>query len=50
VTKHVTAAVVVRLDRDGRLALDEPLADQLAPELLQRWRAFDASLEPRYGS
>jgi D-alanyl-D-alanine carboxypeptidase len=42
VTKHVTAAVVVRLAADGRMALDEPLADQLAPELLQRWRALAA--------
>jgi D-alanyl-D-alanine carboxypeptidase len=42
VTKSVTAAVAVRLAREGRLALDEPLADQLAPELLQRWRALDA--------
>jgi D-alanyl-D-alanine carboxypeptidase len=42
VTKHVTAAVAVRLAADGRVALDEPLADQLAPELLHRWRALDA--------
>jgi D-alanyl-D-alanine carboxypeptidase len=41
VTKTVTAAVAVRLDREGRLALDEPLGDQLAPELLQRWRGLD---------
>ena len=42
VTKSVTAAVSVRLAGDGRFALDEPLADQLAPELVDRWRAFDA--------
>jgi D-alanyl-D-alanine carboxypeptidase len=42
VTKSVTAAVAVRLSSDGRMALDEPLADQLAPELLDRWRALDA--------
>jgi D-alanyl-D-alanine carboxypeptidase len=42
VTKHVTAAVAVRLARDGRLALDEPLAGQLDPALLDRWRVFDA--------
>ena len=42
VTKSVTAAVAVRLARQGRLALDEPLADPLAPELLYRWRALDA--------
>jgi len=42
VTKHVTAAVAVRLARDGRLALDGPLADQLDPALLHRWRVFDA--------
>jgi D-alanyl-D-alanine carboxypeptidase len=42
VTKSVTAAVAVRLDSEGRLALDEPLAEQLAPELLQRWHALDA--------
>src|SRR2546423_8947363 len=41
-TKHVTAAVAVRLAHDGRLALDGPLADQLDPALLHRWRAFDA--------
>jgi len=40
VTKSVTAAVAVSLARGGRLALDEPLADQLARELLDRWRAF----------
>jgi D-alanyl-D-alanine carboxypeptidase len=42
VTKRVTAAVVVRLDRERRLVLDAPLADQLAPELLDRWAALDA--------
>jgi D-alanyl-D-alanine carboxypeptidase len=42
VTKSVTAAVAVRLAHQGRLALDEPLAGQLAPELLARWRALDA--------
>jgi D-alanyl-D-alanine carboxypeptidase len=42
VTKSVTAAVAVRLAHDGRLALDEPLADQLDPGLLQRWRTLDA--------
>ena len=41
VTKSVTAAVAVRLAGEGRLALDEPLADQLAPELVERWSAFD---------
>ena len=40
VTKSVTAAVAVRLAREGRLALDKPLAGQLGPELLHRWRAF----------
>jgi CubicO group peptidase (beta-lactamase class C family) len=42
VTKSVTAAVAVRLAGERRLALDEPLADQLAPGLVERWRAFDA--------
>jgi D-alanyl-D-alanine carboxypeptidase len=42
VTKSVTAAVAVRLAHQGRLALDEPLAGQLAPELLDRWSALDA--------
>jgi D-alanyl-D-alanine carboxypeptidase len=40
VTKHVTAAVAVRLAEDRRLALDEPLADQFDHELLDRWRVF----------
>jgi CubicO group peptidase (beta-lactamase class C family) len=38
----VTAAVTVSLAHQGRLALDEPLADQLAPGLLHRWSALDA--------
>ena len=42
VTKSVTAAVAVRLAHQGRLALDEPLAGQLAPELLDRWSALDS--------
>jgi D-alanyl-D-alanine carboxypeptidase len=42
VTKSVTAVAAVRLAREGRLALDEPLADQFAPGLLHRWRALDA--------
>jgi D-alanyl-D-alanine carboxypeptidase len=42
VTKSVTAAVAVTLAHQGRLALDEPLAGQLAPELLDRWAALDA--------
>jgi D-alanyl-D-alanine carboxypeptidase len=42
VTKSVTATVAVRLAHQGHLALDEPLADQLAPELLDRWSALDA--------
>lgn len=41
-TKSVTAVVVVRLAGEGRLALDEPLSEQLTPELLDRWRALDA--------
>ena len=41
VTKSVTAAVAVRLAGEGRLALDEPLVGQLAPEFLERWCAFD---------
>src|SRR4249920_2688968 len=40
VTKSVTAAVTVSLAHRGRLALDEPLADQLAPGLLHRWSAL----------
>jgi D-alanyl-D-alanine carboxypeptidase len=42
VTKSVTAAVTLRLAHEGRLALDDPLADQLDQELLRRWRALDA--------
>src|SRR5947207_3277020 len=42
VTKSVTAAVAVTLHAEGRLALDEPLAHQLAPELLDRWREFES--------
>ncbi len=42
VTKSVPAAVAVRLAREGLLGLDEPLAAQLAPDLLQGWRALDA--------
>src|SRR5436190_10536960 len=38
----MTAAVAVGLALEGRVALDEPLADQLAQELLERWRALDA--------
>jgi D-alanyl-D-alanine carboxypeptidase len=40
VTKSVTAAVAVSLAHQGRLALDEPLADQLAPELVDHAAAF----------
>jgi len=42
VTKSVTAAVAISLAHQGRLALDKPLAGQLAPELLHRWSALDA--------
>jgi D-alanyl-D-alanine carboxypeptidase len=42
VTKSVTAVVAVRLAHEARLDLDEPLGDQLAPELLTRWSALDA--------
>jgi D-alanyl-D-alanine carboxypeptidase len=41
VTKSVTAAVALKLADQGRLALDEPLSDQLGAELLDRWRALD---------
>ncbi|MFL5860938.1 MAG: serine hydrolase domain-containing protein [Solirubrobacteraceae bacterium] len=41
VTKSVTAAVVATLAEEGRLALDEPLTAQLAPELLDRWRDLE---------
>ena len=36
VTKSVTAVAAVTLARDGRLAFDSQLGDQLAPELLHR--------------
>ena len=39
-TKTVTAVVLVRLAGEGRVALDDPLAGQLAPELLERWRGL----------
>src|SRR5438094_19729 len=39
VTKSMTAAVALSLANQGRLALDEPLAGQLAPELLNSWPA-----------
>jgi D-alanyl-D-alanine carboxypeptidase len=42
VTKVVTAAVTMRLAHEGRLAIDGPLADQLEPELFDRWRTLDA--------
>ena len=42
VTKTVTAVVALRLAHEDRLGLDEPLADQLAPALLSRWRALDS--------
>jgi D-alanyl-D-alanine carboxypeptidase len=42
VTKSMTAAVAIRLAHEGRLALDAPLAGQLAPELIDRWRALAA--------
>ena len=42
VTKHVTAVIALKLAREGSLALDEPLANQLASELLSRWRALDS--------
>jgi len=42
VTKSVTAAVAVRLAQEGRLRLDAPLGDQLAAELLTRWRSLKA--------
>ena len=37
----MTAAAAVRLAHEGRLVLDDPLDGQLAPELLDRWRAFE---------
>jgi D-alanyl-D-alanine carboxypeptidase len=42
VTKSVTATVAVRLAQEGKLALDEPLGDQLGSELLERWRSLEA--------
>jgi D-alanyl-D-alanine carboxypeptidase len=44
-TKNVTAVVVVKLAGEGRVALDEPLADQLAPELLERWSGLGGLAE-----
>jgi D-alanyl-D-alanine carboxypeptidase len=41
VTKSVTATVAVKLAQEDRLALDEPLGDQLGAELLARWRSLD---------
>jgi D-alanyl-D-alanine carboxypeptidase len=41
VTKHVTAAVALRLAQEGRFELDRSLADQLAPAWLARWRALE---------
>jgi CubicO group peptidase (beta-lactamase class C family) len=38
----VTATVAVRLSRDGMVALDEPLRDQLDPELFERWQSLKA--------
>ena len=38
----MTAVVALRLAHEDRLGLDEPLADQLAPALLSRWRALDS--------
>jgi D-alanyl-D-alanine carboxypeptidase len=40
-TKNVTAAVAVRLAAERQLALDETLGEQLAPELLHRWRVWE---------
>lgn len=41
-TKNVTAAIAIKLARQGLLALDEPLSDQLSPALLDRWSTLDA--------
>jgi D-alanyl-D-alanine carboxypeptidase len=38
----VTAVVAVGPAGEGSLAFDEPLGDQLAPDLLHRWSAFAA--------
>ena len=43
-TKNVTAAIAIKLARQGLLALDEPLSDQLSPALLDRWSTLDALL------
>jgi D-alanyl-D-alanine carboxypeptidase len=42
VTKSVPAAVAGRLAYEGHVVLGEPLADQLAPDLLDRWPALDS--------
>src|SRR3954453_15932868 len=42
VTKSVTATAAVRLAQEDRLALDEPLGDQLGSKLLERWRSLEA--------
>ena len=42
VTKIVTATVTVKLAHEGRLVLDAPLADQLDPQLFDRWRTLEA--------
>jgi D-alanyl-D-alanine carboxypeptidase len=49
VSKAVTATVAVMLDRRGIVRLDEPLGDQLEPELLRRWERFPnlAAITPR---
>jgi D-alanyl-D-alanine carboxypeptidase len=39
-TKNVTAVVILKLAASGHIGLDHPLADQLAPELLDRWSAL----------
>src|SRR5512132_4371992 len=44
VTKHVTAAVVVRLDGEGRVGLDDPLGDQLDPRTRPGSRGHAAPL------
>lgn len=41
VTKSVTAAVALRLARDGKLALDDPLGGQLSSALVERWRELE---------
>ena len=49
VSKCVTATVAVMLDRHGVVGLDQPLGDQLAQELLLRWKQFPglAATTPR---